>query len=113
MKFRRGKIKKKRTQLYCFNNKVRNAWDKYHPEDSIKQVRNLFLTFMAVLAEVETYVYQKTCLRTFTAALFIIASNWKLSDGLPTIEDINKLRCIYKMKCYKMRINKLLLHANT
>lgn len=56
-----GKMKKRRTQLYCFNNRVRSAWDKYHPENSIKQVRNLFLTFMAFPTEVETYVYQKTC----------------------------------------------------
>ena len=53
---------------------------------SIKQVRNLFLTFMVISAEVETYVYQETCTRTFIAALFIIASNWKLSKALPTIE---------------------------
>lgn len=33
-----GKIKEKRIQLYCFNNRVKNAWDKYHPEGSIKQV---------------------------------------------------------------------------
>lgn len=27
-----GKIKRKRIQLYCFNNRVRNAWGKYHSE---------------------------------------------------------------------------------
>lgn len=68
-----SKIKKKRIQLYCFNNRVRNAWDKYHTEGSIKQVRSLLLTFMAIPVEVETYVYQKTHTRTFIVALFIIA----------------------------------------
>lgn len=65
-------IKKKRIQAYCFNNRLRNSWDKYYPEGSIKQVRSLFLTFMAILAEVETYVYQKTRARRFIAALFQI-----------------------------------------
>lgn len=37
-----GKIKKKKIQLHCFNNRVRNAWDTYHPEGSIKQVKVCF-----------------------------------------------------------------------
>lgn len=51
-------------------------------------------------AEMCTYVHQKTCIRMFTAAQFIIPQMGNPSKCLSVLEWISKLRCIHTMECY-------------
>lgn len=59
--------------------------------------------------EMSTYTHQKTWTRMFTAALFVIASNWKYSNA--DTQKMIKLWQIYKMRyCSTMRLNEPHLH---
>ena len=55
-------------------------------------VEHLFMCLLAICRKMKTYVYTKTCTWMFTAALFIIAQNWKKPRSLSTGEWLNKLQ---------------------
>ena len=64
--------------------------------------------------EMKTYVLQKTCIRMFRAALFIIAPNWKQPKCPSTGGWINKLWCIQTIKLIlSSKKNEQIIHATT
>ena len=64
--------------------------------------------------EMKTYVLQKTCVRMFMAALFIIAPNWKQPKCPSTGEWINKLWYSHTINLIlSNKKNELLIHATT
>lgn len=50
-----------------------------------------------------TYCHQKTCTIMFTAALFIIAQNWRLPKCLSTVKRVNKSWYIHTIGHYTSR----------
>ena len=64
--------------------------------------------------EMKTYVLQKAGIRTFRAALFIIAPNWKQPKCPSTGGWINKPWCIHTIKLIlSSKKNEQLIHATT
>ena len=94
----------KLVQPLCKASRIQLSWI------STQLMTQRFHSWVFYLVEMSTYTHQKTWTRMFTAALFVIASNWKVLKWWHIIEMI-KLWKIYKMRyCSTMRLNEPHLH---